>query len=58
MNLILNLVVHYTTDDDGIHLWCDECGWSEVVGHTPSVAEVIEAAAHHSQDQCKSPSTE
>lgn len=52
-----HIQVVYTTDDDGIHVWCAVCGWDEVVGFMPSVAEVIDAGARHPKLECKSPST-
>lgn len=39
-------VVWYTTDDDGIHLICEEHG-DNLVGFDPTIAELILARAQH-----------
>lgn len=39
----------YTTDDDGLHLSCDECGWSIPVGYAPSVADMAAVARAHQE---------
>ena len=37
----------YTNDDDGIHLTCDECGWTVCVGYEPAVANMHAVTVAH-----------
>lgn len=40
------VTVAYTTDDDGIHLWCD-CGFDLLMGFQPTAVAVWFEAMKH-----------
>jgi hypothetical protein len=42
-----DIVLHYTTDDDGTHLWCQGCGWDVTLGFHPTVEAAMAAANEH-----------
>lgn len=43
-----NLTVEYTSDDDGVWLFCP-CGWRKNLGYSPPVAALVSAQAEHDQ---------
>lgn len=47
------VVITYTNDDDGIHLYCQDCGVEVTVGYMPSLGEALEAASAlpHTQER-------
>lgn len=38
--------IHYTTDDDGIHIDCD-CGWTVCLGFRPTLDDLDDAFSEH-----------